>query len=152
MKETIRSNTTDSMPISVAVDSKPQTPITKKTRIFKVLAIHSQWGEQASVRVFKIAANGMWDARNLARTMVCRLGIDQIEAISIDAHDVGEGIEDVEVFDVYEVRYDIPGHVWTREQIDSDDLDALIEQVASESEEATEGGSETSPVVEISRQ
>jgi len=136
---------TESMPTSVAVESKPQPPANKKIKIFKVLTIHSEWGEQPSLRLFKIAANGIRDARNLARTMVYRLDYE-LETISSDAQEVGEGMEGVEIFDVYEARYDIPGHVWTREQIDSDDLDILVERVASESEEATED-----PVVELSR-
>ena len=130
MKQTLPIN--DSTPITVAVASKPKPSRAKKTSFFKVLTVLSDYGENASLRVFKIAAANRRDAKDLAAAMTARLTPEQIEAISVDACDADEVIEPVKVVDVYKMHYDTPGQVWTREQVESDDLDALVERAELE--------------------
>ena len=122
---------------AVAVDSKPNSK-SKKMKVYKVLVLSSSWGEEAHLRVFQIAAKGQRDANRLVKDVFLRLYPEQIEAISVNAHEIGEGVEDqVELFDVFESRYTIPGHhAWTREEIECADLDKLIIDVAKELEAA----------------
>ena len=50
---------------------------------------------------------------------------------------MGYDFSDPEILDVWKTR-DIPGHAWTRAEIESEDFDALVNQVATQLENGNE--------------
>lgn len=119
---------------AVAGTSKPTT---RTLKIFKVLVLLTL-SELLNLRVFKIAAQTKKEAKKLASEMIRRLDSDQIEAISANALEVEEGTNAIELIDVYEMLYDIPGPGWTRAEIESDDLAKLVEQAAAQLKHSSE--------------
>jgi hypothetical protein len=68
-------------------------------------------------------------ANDLASEAVATLSPEIIGAISVDAIDHGADIAPVVIVDVYEATYDdLPCRAWTREELLSSDLEALIER------------------------
>ena len=117
------------------MDSKPTT---RTQKMFKVLVLENESAGAPNLRVFKILATTRMEAKKLAAEMVGQLDSGQIEAISLDAHDAGENIGTVEIVDVYDSFYDIPGHAWTRAELESETFDALVNQVAAELDNGNE--------------
>ena len=111
------------------MDSKPTT---RTQKMFKGLVLENESAGAPNLRVFKILATTRMEAKKLAAEMVGQLDSGQIEAISLDAHDAGENIGTVEIVDVYDSFYDIPGHAWTRAELESETFDALVNQVAAQ--------------------
>ena len=126
MRAQLTKTNTESTP---AVDSKPTT---RTQKMFKVLVLENESAGAPNLRVFKILATTRMEAKKLAAEMVGQLDSGQIEAISLDAHDAGENIGTVEIVDVYDSFYDIPGHAWTRAELESETFDALVNQVAAQ--------------------
>lgn len=92
--------------------------------------VSSQWGEQAALGILDVEATGIPEANALASDLLRRLEPDQLEAVTVDPHDLGYDFSDPEILDVWKTR-DIPGHAWTRAEIESEDFDALVNQVAA---------------------
>ena len=132
MRAQLTKTNTESTP---AVDSKPTT---RTQKMFKVLVLENESAGAPNLRVFKILATTRMEAKKLAAEMVGQLDSGQIEAISLDAHDAGENIGTVEIVDVYDSFYDIPGHAWTRAELESETFDALVNQVAAELDNGNE--------------
>ena len=121
-----------------AVDSKqqPSTPA-KKTKTHRVLMVFSQWGKKATLRILDVEATGIREAKALASDLLRRLEPDQLEAVTVDPHDLGYDFSDPEILDVWKTR-DIPRHAWTRTEIEADNLDALVNQAAAQLENGNE--------------
>ena len=109
----------------------------KKTKTHRVLMVFSQWGEQATLHILDVEATGIRKAKALASDLLRRLEPDQLEAVTVDPHELGYDFTDPEILDVWESR-DIPGHAWTRAEIESEDFDALVNQVATQLENGNE--------------
>jgi hypothetical protein len=129
--------TTEPTP-AAAVDFKQQ-PLTpaKKTKTHRVLMVYSQWGEQAALRILDVEATGKREAKALASDLLCRLEPDQIDAVTLEAHELGYDFSDPEILDVWKTR-DSPGHAWTRAEIESENVDALVNQAAAQLENGNE--------------
>src|ERR1035441_1313108 len=126
MKRTQQFQLAESTPAVVVSKQQPSTPA-KKTKTHRVLMVFSQWGEQATLRILDVEATGIREAKALASDLLCRLEPDQHEAITVDPHDLGYDFSDPEILDVWKTR-DIPGHAWTRAEVESEHFDARSEQ------------------------
>ena len=134
MTDSQYSNGNGSMPTNeVAVDSKQKTN-NKKLGVFHAYALLNNCDGDTALRIVKIAATGLRDAGKLAETMRIRLGLEQVDAIGVDPYEVGFQPDEVEIFGVFRTHTEIPGHVWTREELESGALDQLVQKAAEEME------------------
>jgi len=130
MSEVLVSNDNGSVS-TMAADSNGRT---KEQKEYKVFVLLTHFGEPPQLRILKVAADGLRDARKLADDLVRRLSSEELEDASADPYEIGEGLDWSEVFDVWENRHDIPGHTWTRKEIESDHLNEPVEHAAEEVE------------------
>jgi hypothetical protein len=137
MRNKYSATETESTP-AVEVDSKQQpSTVTKKTKTHRVLMVLAQWGEQAALRILDVQATGIREANSLASELLRRLEPAQLEAITVDPHDLGYDFTDPEIFDVWEIR-DISRHAWTRAEIESEQFDAVASHVAAQLKKGSE--------------
>ncbi|HEY3443581.1 MAG TPA: hypothetical protein VGK29_22680 [Paludibaculum sp.] len=119
---------------TLAADSNTNKKTNRKQKLYHCFLIVAHCGEPPQIRLLQITAEGLRDAHELANDMVYRLSSEQLEAASGDPHQVGQGLDASVVFKVWESRHDLPGHVWTSEEIWSDNLDEIVEHAAEELE------------------
>jgi hypothetical protein len=99
-------------------------------RLYEIAVLcASEREKDCRVRVFNIAATGSREAKKLGRLMVNRLDAAQIEEISTDVLPIGQGLDPVEILRTWRVRPDTSSHAWTKEEIESDDLEMLCDLV-----------------------
>ena len=103
----------------------------KKTKTHRLLMVFSQWGEQATLHILDVEATGIRKAKALASDLLRRLEPDQLEAVTVDPHELGYDFSAPEILDVWKTR-DIPGHAWTRAEVESETFDALVNQVGTQ--------------------
>ena len=131
MKHQLQSTTEPALPVD---HPKPQS--SKKTKPYTVLVVYSQcdaskWGCQAALRILDVQATGKREAKALASDLLRNLDLEQIDSITVDAHELGYDLSDPEILDVWKTR-DIPSHAWTRAEIESEDFCALVNQAAAQ--------------------
>src|ERR1035437_10990945 len=108
-----KTNNNPESTLAVVVNSKQQpSTTTQKTKTHRVLMVFSQWGEHATLRILDVEATGIREAKALASDLLRRLEPDQLEAVTVDPHDLGYALSDPEILDVWKTR-DIAGHAWT---------------------------------------
>jgi hypothetical protein len=77
------------------------------------------------------------NAKALASDLLRRMEPDQLEPVTVDPHELGYDFSDPEILDVWKTR-EIPGHAWTRAEIESKNFDAVVNQVATQLENGNE--------------
>ena len=93
--------------------------------------VYSPWSDQTTLRILDVEATGIREAKDLASDLLRRLEPNQLEAVTLEAHELGYDFADPEILDVWKTR-DIPRHAWTRTEIEADNLDALVNQAAAQ--------------------
>ena len=114
-----------STPLNEAVDSQLK-PKNKKLKKFKVVVRQPYLDDAVSLRALTVAAAGRRDAMRLATLIVNGLSDEQIEDISVD---VAGGLLETVICFVAPTNLAV-GHVWTREEIESEDFDSIVEKEA----------------------
>src|ERR1035437_5072387 len=130
-------NDTETEPTPALAVDHPKPKPSKKTKTHRVLMAYSQWGEQAALRILDVQGTGIREAKALASDLLRRMEPDQLEAVTVEPHDLGYDFSDPEILDVWKTR-DIPRHAWTRTEIEADNLDALVNQAAAQLENGNE--------------
>ncbi len=125
MREAQFKNNNGSTPLNEAVDSQLK-PKNKKPKKFEVIVTQPYLDDAVSLRALTVAAAGKRDAMRLATLIVNGLSDEQIEDISVD---VAGGLLETLICFVAPTNLAM-GHVWTREEIESDNLASRAEMEA----------------------
>lgn len=105
----------------------------RKLKVYKVLILHSAYSEEPHLRVFKLLSGNEKEAHQLASRLIGSLTTEQIQAISANAHEVGQCMEnDTDIYDIWQSDEGLPGHAWSLEDVESDDFDRILENAKEE--------------------